>query len=435
MTTTPISVPEYGVVRIDADSILKGGRLNVYPAIDGKDLFVLRVSRSGVDIQARGFVGIIPLNDDLVLHVTPRVPLGNLARLLSTVHHTLTELPGLLRSYDSEPGIYPSLISIYAASLRASIETLHQQGLMRRYERREMDYTTPRGRINIGRTVQTALPRGLPTVSTTYFERTTDIPENRALLGAVMWLARYASRYEDTLSIRETRQIRHDLNASHLLLSSITHDTSRAFLRDPVVTGSRPLPSLRPDYRPALDLAVSILGEQALIIDQHGKRLQMPSLLINLDVLFEDYIREVLRRAAGTGDWPCAVLDGNKNPPIGAKSKIFPGVSDELVETSPDVVCRHRQTGSFPVIVEVKYKPVRNRVDRTHLEQVLAYGLAYRAQHAVIVQPQGHSPAHRGLRTLGTVGGITCHLYSIDLDGDLTHEEATFSTAIRLLIS
>lgn len=435
MTPIPIPVAEYQIVNVDGGLLLKDGRLNIYPAIEGKDLFTPRITTHGVQIQARGFVGIIPLNDDLVLHVTPRVPLGNLARLLGTVQHTLTELPGLLRAYDLEPGMYPSLISLYAATLKTTIEGLHQQGLLRRYERRDADYAAPRGRINISRTMQTTYPRGLPTVSTTYFERTSDVPENRALLAAVHWLVRYTGRFAAALPVKEVRQIHKDLNSAYQLLSSVTHDPDRTFLRDPVVAGVSPLPRLRPDYRPALDLALSILGDQALVIDQTGHRLQMPSLLINLDVLFEDYIREVLRRTANDDDWPVHVLDGNKYPPVGAKSKVFPNPGDEKVETSPDAVCQRQDNPQrYPVVLEVKYKPVGSRIERDYLDQVLTYALTYRAPHAVIVQPLGHRPAHRGIRTLGTVGGITCYLYSINLDGDLDEEEQAFTASIRELI-
>ena len=436
MSPEPISVAEYGFVDVAPGLLLKDGRLNVYPEVEGKDYFQPRLNKNGMQIQARGFVGVIPINDELVLHVSPRVPLSNLARLLSVVQHNPIALPGLLRSYDVEPGLYPSLISLYAASLKTTVEGLHQQGLLRRYERREQDYSAPRGRINIGRTMQTAVPRGLLAVSTTYFERTTDTPENQALLAAVLWLARYASRYAYVLTSKVHRQVQRDLNVAYLLLASATHDPGRAFLRDPVVIGMRPLPSLRPDYRPALDLALSILSQQAVVIDQTGKRLQMPSLLIDLDHVFEGYIREVLRLAADREGWPCAILDGNKQPPTGAQSQLFHQPDDEHVETSPDVVCqRHdKATPRHPVLIEVKYKPIGKRVDRDHLDQVLTYGLTYGAPQAVIVQPLGHKPGHRGLRSLGTVGGITCHVYSIDLNGDLAQEEAALSAAIHNLI-
>ena len=219
MTSQLISVAEYESVTVDLPLLIREGRLHVYPAVAGKDYFAVKVGSRGVEIQARGFVGIIPLNDDVVLHVTPRVPLRNLARLLSTVQHTLAELAGTLRSYNAETGMYPSLISLYAASLRASVEALHQHGLLRRYERREADYTVPRGRINIGRTLTTSGARQLPNVSVSYFERTGDIPENQTLLAAVLWLTRYTNRFATALSPAEIKRVRRHLNAAYQLLA------------------------------------------------------------------------------------------------------------------------------------------------------------------------------------------------------------------------
>jgi hypothetical protein len=178
------------------------------------------------------------------------------------------------------------------------------------------------------------------------------------------------------------------------------------------------------------------LSQQAIVIDQTGRRLQLPSLLIDMDDVFENYIREVLRRAADTDSWTCAVLDGNAGPPKGAGWKVFRDPGDEQVVTSPDVVCRRRDTQQprDPVVLEVKYKPTAARVDRDHLDQGLTYGLTYGAEHVVIVQPLGFKPAHTGLRRLGTVGGITCHVYSIDLSADLDLEERDLQTAVRGLI-
>lgn len=413
--------------------LLVNGRLNLYSQVTKKNYFQTRLTPDGLKIQAGNHIGVIPLNDDVTLRVTPRVPLANLARLLSTINHTGTVLPGLMRTYDTEQGMYPSLVALYATSLRTLLEAVSQNGLLRRYYQRDEDYTAPRGRINVTRTWQTAAPRESPHVSTSYFERTLDTPENQALLAAVLWLHRYAKRNVTALSPTENRLIQRDLNRSQLLLRGVTHNQQYRFITDPVVTGGQALPALRQDYRPLLDLALTILSQKAVIIDRAGQRLQLDTLLINMDDVFEDYTREVLRRTAKHENWPERVLDGNLGAPAGARSFVFTQENDDEVTTKPDVVLQRPATDPrrrHPLVIDAKYRPVDKRIDRRDLEQVALYGLTYNAPHVVVLQP--HSGKHsRGLRTAGTVQGITAHVYAIDLSGDLDLEEAAFANTMR----
>lgn len=412
--------------------LLANGRLNLYSQVTKKNYFQTRLTSDGLKIQAGNHIGVIPLNDDVTLRVTPRVPLANLARLLSTINHTGTVLPGLMRTYDTEQGMYPSLVALYATSLRTLLEAVSQNGLIRRYVQRDEDYTAPRGRINVTRTLQTAAPRRSPHVSTSYFERTLDTPENQTLLAAVLWLHRYARRNAAALSAAETRQVQRDLNRSQLLLRGVTHDQQHRFIKDPVVTGGQALPVLRQDYRPLLDLALTILNQKAVVIDRAGHRLQLETLLINMDDLFEDYTREVLRRTAKHENWAERVLDGNLGSPDGARSLVFTGDEDDEVITRPDVVLQRDPTAPrrHPVVIDAKYRPVDKRIERRDLEQVALYGLTYNAPHVVVLQP--HSGKHaRGLRTSGTVQGITAHVYAIDLSGNLEAEEAALANAMR----
>lgn len=185
MSPAPISVREYDVVDVDPDMLLHNGRLNIYPEIEGKDYFQPRITKDGVQLQARGFVGVIPINDALVLHVSPRVPLGNLARLLSTVQHSPVVLPSLLRSYDVEPGpLYPSLISLYAGSLRTTIEVLSQQGLQPRFHDSEGSH---RCRTYLADVLRAGVTNGLHHVLRTHRGRPREpsLARGRALAGAV----------------------------------------------------------------------------------------------------------------------------------------------------------------------------------------------------------------------------------------------------------
>ena len=434
MTSTTITVREQEHA-LAPSGLLKDGRLDVYQQVLSRDLFQVTITREGVRIQARSHVGVIPLNDEVTLQVTPRVPVRSLDRLLATTLHGGMVLTDFSRDYDVAGTIYPSLVELYAASLRAQIERLSAEGFLHRYRERHTDFTAPRGRVSVSRTVQLAVPRGLPAVSSSYFERTVDTPENRLLLAAVGWLDAYARRVAPTLRLAARRQVARDLNAVWQLLAGVTYDRTYGFLRDPVVSGRAQLPVRHASYRPVLEFAASLLNGESIVVERAGARVVLPTLLINMDTLFESYVREVLARHALRDAWSEDVRDGNLKPPAGARRLLFDRTSDDEVEMKPDVVLlRAPSPGAVqcPLVIDVKYKPVGARIDRRDLEQVLLYAVGYQSPHALVVQPCG-SNSIRGLRRAGTVAGVDVHVYAIDLAGDLEREEAALAVAIRQL--
>jgi 5-methylcytosine-specific restriction enzyme subunit McrC len=430
MTHTTLTVREQQHV-LAPPSLLRDGRLDVYPQVLKKDLFQITVTPEGARLQARAHVGVIPLNDEVTLHVTPRVPVRNLDRLLAMTSHVPLALPEFTRDYDVAGDVYPSLVTLYASSLRAQVESLAAQGLLRRYERRERDFAAPRGRVNVSRTVQLSVPRGAPTVSTSYFERTVDSPENRLLLAAVMWLEAYARQVAGTIGPAAHRQVARHLTAAWHLLSGVTYDPAHAFLRDAVVSGRGALPQRHAAYRPVLDFARSLLDGQAVVVERAGSHVVLPTLLVNMERLFETYVREVLTRHARRDAWPEDVLDGNLRPPAGALRGLFDETGDE-VEMNPDIVLlRSGQGGTrCAAVIDVKYRPVGARIDRHDLEQVLLYAVGYGSPVAVVVQPC-RTVARWGLRRAGSVEGIDVYVYAMDLSGDLDAEEAALAAAVR----
>ncbi len=52
------------------------------------------------------------------------------------------------------------------------------------------------------------------------------------------------------------------------------------FLSDPLVTGAQALPAPRGHYRPALDLAVSVITQRAIVLGEGGGPVQMASVVL-----------------------------------------------------------------------------------------------------------------------------------------------------------
>ena len=84
-----------------------------------------------------------------------------------------------------------------------------------------------------------------------------------------------------------------------------------AEMADLQVLGIVPLPDTRAYYRPVLDLAGLILQRRNIALELGGADVQLGSLLINTNDLFEKFVRVSLTRHAREESWPAEVLDGN----------------------------------------------------------------------------------------------------------------------------
>lgn len=432
---SPIRLREFDWCEIPAERLLTGGRLNLGSAVEQKrGLFNTKLTSAGLRLQALGYVGVIPINDEVVIEVVPRVPVGNLSRLMEISGKVPEPLIGVTRRYAQAGTIYPSLVAMYAEALSRALDRVHAQGLLREYERRETITSMPHGRILVGQAMQRTAARGeRHRVPISWFQRTVDNPANRCLRYAVWRLAQYNEQFKRDLLLKEYRGTARLLNRCMNELQGIDLDLSQSFLTDPIVTGRQPLPTLRRHYRPALDLALAIIGGKAVALEDSEVGVEMPSLLIKMSDVFESYLRNVLAAAASTDPWGVRVLDGNKHAPAGAAKKnlLDSGVAHEA---TPDIVLTAGPTRQpdHRLLIEVKYKPAKSTVDRDDLNQTLAYGVSYRTPEVFVVQPRAGGGAIGGLRSLGTLAGMNISLYVFDLDApDLEEEERRFVQVIR----
>src|SRR5262249_18343539 len=75
-----IQVQERGTVLLPAEIVRPDGSLDLYP--DVLNRFQPVFSQGRPAIQCGGWMGYIPLNDRFALEVSPRVPIGNLERII-----------------------------------------------------------------------------------------------------------------------------------------------------------------------------------------------------------------------------------------------------------------------------------------------------------------------------------------------------------------
>jgi 5-methylcytosine-specific restriction enzyme subunit McrC len=386
-------------------------------------LFGVRVSRGKVVLQARSFVGLIPLDRSTMLQVKPRVPVSNWRRILEVGRRLPYALSMPPPDYQQDGPISELLLDGLVDALRRGVSEIRDKGLLKEYVRKEERTSNPRGRLVVGATLVDAATGNHLRVASTWFHRTPDIPANQCLRYAVHVLSALNERLARSGYAAAARRNGVALNQCAHDLQGVSLVDPRRFLTDPFVSGASALPALRSYYEQPLRVARAIARDQGVDITAPGSALTLQPLVVNMADAFEHYLREVLRSEADLGDRRVRVMDGNLPPPDGARHALL---DNNRFMAKPDIVIRSERQSD--VIIEVKYVPgdlrSQPRIDAIH--QSLAYGVSTGARNVVIAQP-AQAGAAVGLGPLGSVRGITLWHYVIDLGSpQLPSEEERF---------
>lgn len=435
-----VSCEEYGHVDVDPALLLApDGRLRINDDIMNRDAYRVSFAKGKLRFTASSMVGVIPLNDNVILRVRPRVPVSNLTKMVLDTGHPVVALQAF-RSYRGHGTAPEWLLDRYAEALIAQIDQILDKGLYRQYVRREGSGSFPRGRIDFQRTVASFASRGVPNKAAySWHERTVDNPPNRCLKAALRVIHAHLSRgkfekgYGSLLAALVT-QFR--------ALETVEDDPALRFLEDPEVLGVRPLPDPRFYYRSALDIALLVVRGQGVALELEGADVRVQSLLVDMNDLFESYCRIMLLREASARQWPVMVLDqqgrvplyetpgelprrdGEPLPPIG------PGTS---AEATPDIVFR-MPDGTVPLVAECKNTAKGGVLpDRSEVNQAVTYAVRYRLNKALVVRPRKYGQA--GLWYAGQVGSVAVYEYSVDLGSeDLAGVQRDFADAVSYLM-
>lgn len=419
---------EYAQVDVDPALWFGDGNRAIFNSeIDGKD--VLRVNFSGgiLKLQATSFVGVIPINERLVLRVRPRVPMKSLTRMVIETGHGVMALSAL-REYAGQGKADAWAMERYTDALLDFLDELLDAGLMRTYERREGEGHFPHGRLDFTRTVQRFAAKGVTNKAAySWFDRTVDTPANRCIKAAMEVVYDHLRQRQATPRKGDAKRLRR-LAGHFVAFEEVRGDADYRFLDDPLVVGLSPLPDSRSYYRPVLDLSILIVQGIGIALDIGGSDFQMGSLLVDTNKLFEKFVRISLDKYARAHRWPVDVLDGNtegKVPlydvpeplpsPLGSEMPAM--ASRDAGAAQPDIVLR-TPDGAVPLIAEIKNTPTSDTTnpDRGHVEQAVTYAVRYGLDFALIIHPWNSGT--KGLLYIGRVHSIDVYDYRLDMSSE-----------------
>lgn len=424
VAATPSDSPSRRIVPLDSRStteipitdLIIDGKLDIYPHVEEKGLLFLQFRRSMLTLAAGPYVGLIPLTPAITIDVRPKLPIGNFARVLDSARGSLTSITGVDRLYLAENLASNSVLEFLAANLLDALKPVQEHGLLKDYIRISEMTSSPRGRINPSGTMARAWSRGQKhRVEAQFFEQTSNTAINRILKSALrMLLARMK------LSGKNGRQLVSLVNRAYYEMPSSIGEMGPAdFEHAKSALVSRLLPDSRAYYSRALEIALLIISNRGISLQEHGIDVSLETFIVNFETMFEDYLLRVLEEKAD----PTAhrVRSGNAS----GKKPLFDDRKDPPAQ--PDIVITSLATGK-KLIAEVKYKEKPTRED---YNQAITYAVSYRSDRVILVH-QNKPGAATGLRRIGTMNGIVLDSYAFDLSkADLGSEEDAF--AVELL--
>lgn len=239
--------------------------LRMDPAAYGRDVY---------DITPDQRIGLIAL-PDLIIEVRPKVPMSSVLFLLSYACEAA-------QWFDEQPefGRDIELTDIVAIMLARLIERATHRGLLHGYRTHDESLQAPRGRILFDEQIRRHLGM-TPPVEVTHDIFTADIIENRLLNSAAATLNR--------LPLRSAAARRELVRAQSLFGAVERAHFSPAAVPEVLFT------RLNRHYQPALSLATLVLQSASLDLGSGGAR--GSALLINMNTVFEQFVRRSLRTA------------------------------------------------------------------------------------------------------------------------------------------
>ncbi|MEK6299818.1 MAG: hypothetical protein AABO41_03780 [Acidobacteriota bacterium] len=391
----------------------------MFSEVEDKGYFHVSFRGCELELAAGRYIGLIPINPQITIDVRPKLPVGNLARVIDLGQQVIDSLK-VTRFYATNAESTISITEFLANNLLTALRQVELQGLYKKYRQRIENSSRPKGRINFPLTSKLNFSKGIRhKLYSSHFEHTIDNPYNQLLKYALWFLAQRLTRNSS-----RNRKLVYDVNKALGLFNKVTLSPSEQLVervRDHI--NNKRIPFSRGYYQSALGIALTIVSGKGLSLLTRGHEVELSSYIIDFETLFEDYLRNVLRTRFAAILPDSRIRNGNKE----GKKRMFDDTRKHLVE--PDIVID--RPPNVLGIAEVKYK---DRIDRPDINQAITYGCSYKTDNVVLVH-QSAAGTKSGWQLLGTVGSMRVFLYAFDLaNPNLEAEEQAFSDSIKGIV-
>ena len=342
-------------------------------------------------LSPQGWVGFLPLPGHPGLSLQPKIPLGNIFRMLEYAYD--------LASFRMLPGLFD------AASIREFFDRLARilvrrvldrasRGLYRAYEDREERLALVRGKLDMVRICRGPATSLLPCI---YQEHTPDVDENRLIAWTLRVLcgSQFLSPEAAALVRQADRMLRGTVSLRPYEASACV---GRVYNR------------LNEDYHVLHSLCRFFLDNTGPT-QQLGETAMVP-FLVDMASLFERFVARWTRQ--------------NLPPDFGLEEQETVNVDDAgTLSMRIDLVLYCRASNRPLCVLDTKYK-LHGAVTNEDYNQVVAYALNKQCGDAMLIYPKELQRAFHADR-----GGIKVENLTFDVGGNLEEAGKAFLGALR----
>jgi 5-methylcytosine-specific restriction enzyme subunit McrC len=426
-------VNEHEEIELPEDLLSDRGYVQAFTEALERDFFTIRLKKGRLVFQAGGYVGIIPVNNLFMLDIRPKVPLANLERVLLLSNSSLLTFNKGRRAYNTSKYSPKAISDFLWTEFISQAELIHELGLQKEYENHTGVLNRPKGKILPYQSKLISSRCGTSQAKCSWQIRTTNTAPNR--------LIKYLlNALHEQLVNSQDKNLKRRVAYCLSLFDSIPLDREKKFLHENDVINPDCISSTKDHYRGIIKIGCLILNGGGLsFLGGNTIKVDATSLLISMDRIFEDYVRNILQTSNTLSRENVLVLDGNKGGNLGARKQLLEasGHINQLrkkIDATPDILLKKifDVTDESNIILEVKYKSIKLVADRSDINQVIAYACSYNSKCAVLVFPASND--NYGLVCLGSFGRTMVFQYFIDLTNqDIEEEEEIFSQTMLKL--
>lgn len=302
-------------------------------------------------LTSQGWVGYIPLTKELSLTLLPKVPLGNLFRMMEYAYRLKLIFPKGITESDTLQDFYENLAHILA--LR--ILDRERKGIYREYRDQSDQLSYIKGRMDIQRVMKKPWDVKF---QCDYQEHMSDIEDNQILAWTLYKIARSGLCKERTMPV--IRKAFRSLQEYASLQPYCSNDCIKRLYN-----------RLNQDYQPMHILC-------RFFLDQVGPSHEMADysmipFLIDMSKLFELFVAEWLKLHLPTR----YSLKSQERLTIGEYGQINYAI---------DLVLYDGETGSAICIMDTKYK-THETPSNSDINQAIVYAYAKDCKEAVLIYP------------------------------------------------
>lgn len=410
-----------------SEVIGEGGEVKILPEVAKYFSIDYKPKKDRLTLVAGGYIGLIPITENLAIEIKPKFPISNLTRIVSIAEDRFNTLEFLSRNYKEVASESPAVFEFMAECLVAELKVLDAEGVLKQYLFCSEESAQIRGRVDINKSVKHLWFHGkFNKVYVSYFGFTADNPFNQLVKYTLNFCIDELSKIDS-----KSEDLKKTLIEFYSYFESITLYPDRSF-EDVVFLAMREnkIPSLRYYYSNLVEICRLIIDKAGVSFDKEGDDVSLRSFTLDMSVTFESYLLNSLRKNRNIFPENTVILDGNKE----GRKKFYNQPNDSQADAKPDFIV-HRG-GKCRLIADAKYKPVSKDTDRY---QLISHALSYNANVAVLVLPKTLPAEAPKLKKIGTVGeshSVDVYEYYFDLsDIDLENIEQMFSEKIAFLVA